>query len=344
MAIRRYLGRLRRQPPRWRAAWTARATIRNLRRLKSSNPGRPFFGILLTEHIGDIIACEPVIGRLRRLHPDAFLVWVVRPAYKGLISSHPNLDAVVCVDSLLEVASVVKSKVFDRNVDLHVHLKVTNVEGVFYDNVSGDPSITAYNYFLNGNLLEALSKAAGLQPFSAAPTIYLPEDTADKVGNLGVPGHFVVVHTTSNMTFKDWSRAKWHDLIEYILEHYDTHVVEVGLDPSLGLSHPRFISLSGRLSLVETAEVIRRADFFLGIDSGPAHMANAWRTPGLLLFGRMYGSDSFNPYGGYYSVNADRVILRYPGPLSELSVDEVKTALDSSELWRLAVRNHKPAP
>src|SRR5512142_2456860 len=99
MAIRRYLGRLRRQPPRWRAAWTARSTIRKLRRLKSSNPGRPFFGILLAEHIGDIIACQPVIGRLTRLHPYAFLVWVVRPAYKVLRSSHPNLDAFVCVDS-----------------------------------------------------------------------------------------------------------------------------------------------------------------------------------------------------------------------------------------------------
>lgn len=341
--LRQYYFGLRRRAPRWRAAWTARPAIRYLRRLKVSNPGRPFCGILLLEHIGDIIACEPVIGQLRRVHPDAFIVWVVRPAYRSLLTSHPQLDAVVCADSLFEVAEIVRSKVFDQTVDLHVNLKATNVTDVYYDKQSGDPSIDVYNYFLNGSLLAALSKGAGLEPSSEAPTIYVPESAMAAVRDLALPDHVVVVHTISNMASKDWGRAKWHDLVEYILEHYDTHVIEVGLSRSIDVDHQRFISLCGKLSIVETAEVIRRAAFFLGIDSGPAHMANAWRTPALLLFGRMYGSDAFNPYDGYYAMAADSVILRYQGPLCDLTADEAISALESSELWQAASRNRKRA-
>ena len=83
-----------------------------------------------------------------------------------------------------------------------------------------------------------------------------------------------------------------------------------------------------------TAELIRRADFFIGIDSGPAHMANAWRRPALLLFGRYYGSDAFNPYEGYYRDVEQLAILRYRGPLQEQAVSAVIGALETSPLWK----------
>ena len=341
--IRRYHDGVRRRLPRWKGAWTARPIIHDLQRLKSLNERRPFCGIFLLEHIGDIIACEPVIGQLRRSHPDAFIVWVVKPEYRILLASHPEVDAVVCANSLFEIAAIVKSNVFDQNVDLHVNLKATNIDDVGYEKRWGDPSIDADNYFRHGSLLAALSKGAGLQASREPPTIYVPEHTILAVRNLELPDHFVVVHATSNVDVKDWTRAKWHDLVEHILEHYDTHVIEVGLTRSIDLDHHRFMSFCGRLSILETAEVIRNAAFFLGIDSAPAHMANAWGTPGLLLFGRMNGFDAFNPYEGYYAMAAESVILRYPGPLRDLTVEEAIRALEASELWKAARRSSASA-
>lgn len=339
--VGRYKSGLRRRIPHWKAAWTARPIIRELRNLKSSNVGRPLCGILLLEHIGDIIACEPVIGQLKRAHPDALIVWVVNGAYRALLDSHPQLDAVICASSLFELEEIVRSGAIDQIVDLHVNLKDTNFAEVYYEKQSGDPSINAYNYFLKGSLLAALSMGAGLEPSGEAPTIHVPDDAVRGVRNLGLPDHFVVVHTKSNMDSKNWAGAKWHDLVEYILEHYDTHVVEVGLGRSIDIEHDRFVSLCGSLSIVQTAEVVRTAAFFIGVDSGPAHMANAWGTPGLLLFGRMYGHDAFNPYEGYYAASADSVILRHPGSLHDLSVREAIGALESSELWKAACRNRK---
>src|SRR5512146_450240 len=100
--------RARRAAIRLRARVRAQILIRHLRRLKSSDWQRTFCGILLVEHIGDIIACEPVVGWVKREYPDARVAWIVKAKYAEILSAHPDLDAVVTVDSLLSVASVVR--------------------------------------------------------------------------------------------------------------------------------------------------------------------------------------------------------------------------------------------
>lgn len=327
---------------RWRTlAWPARregrAVVAQLAQMKAANPGRPLCGILLIEHIGDIIACEPIIGRMRTDHPMGFIVWVARPEYAPLLASHPQLDAVVFADSLLSVEEIVESHIFDVTLDLHVNGKPTQVAGLRYEKKTGDPAIDVKSYFDKGSLLSAFSLAAGLEPRPTASTMYLPSETVGAVDRLSLPEQFVVVHATPNYGDKDWTASKWRDLVRRILDRYDTRVIEVGLRSVVNLEDPRYRSLCGRLSIVETAEVIRRAAFFIGVDSGPAHMANAWRRPALVLVGRFFGRDTFNPFDGYFAENADKVILRYPGLLREQPVDAVVDALETSPMWRKAV-------
>ena len=311
-----------------------KAAIRQIARLKAANAARPFCGILLIEHIGDIIACEPVIEQLKASYPGAFVVWVVNPRFATLLTSHPKLDAIVFVQSLLSIERIVRSGVFDVAVDLHVNGKVTEIPGRAYGKTLGNPAIDVDTYLLHGSLLESFSKSAGLIPRPASPTIHIPQDAVKEVDRLSLPDHFVVVHAASNYAPKDWPSGKWRELVQHILEQYETTVVEVGLSRQIDLDHPRFINLCGRVSIMGTAELIRRADFFIGIDSGPAHMANAWRRPALLLFGRYYGSDAFNPYEGYYRDVEQLAILRYRGPLQEQAVSAVIGALETSPLWK----------
>ena len=335
MSIQRFLLTLRWRLELWKVARKTRPVIDHLRRLKAANAGRPFCGILLVEHIGDIIACEPVVERVKELYPGAFVVWVVKAPYADLLTAHPKLDAVVPVDSLLTARQIVLSRVFDHEIDLHVNRKPTELKDFLYHNRSGDPAIDANSYAKHGNLLQILSKAAGLEPRSGTPRLYHPQAAVAAVDRLELPDHFIAVHTTSNVDRKDWPAEKWTTLAEYVLEHYDTHVVEIGLTQTITTDHSRFISLCGKVALAQSAEIVRRAAFFIGVDSGPAHMANAWQRPALLLFGD-YPTDTFNPFDGYYAEHADAVILRSPVLLRELSVDAVATALEASPLWQSA--------
>ena len=105
-------------------------------------------------------------------------------------------------------------------------------------------------------------------------------------------------------------------------------VVEVGLIQTIQCQDARCISLCGRLSIAETAEVIRRAAFFIGIDSAGAHMANVWRIPALLLFGEYRGERAWTPYDGFFAAEPDRWILRHDGPLRGQSAENVIARLD----------------
>ncbi len=51
------------------------------------------------------------------------------------------------------------------------------------------------------------------------------------------------------------------------------------------LGSPRFLSLSGRLNMIEVRELVRRAVLFIGPDSGPMHLAAGTATPIIAYFG-----------------------------------------------------------
>jgi heptosyltransferase III len=85
--------------------------------------------------------------------------------------------------------------------------------------------------------------------------------------------------------------------------------------------------LCGRLLLLETAEVIRRAALFVGIDSGPAHLANAVGTPGVLLLGQYRTFGRYMPFSGGYADGSRATVLHADGPAATLTVDEVFDAV-----------------
>ena len=77
---------------------------------------------------------------------------------------------------------------------------------------------------------------------------------------------------------------------------------------------------------METAEVIRRADLFIGIDSGPAHLANAVGTPGVILLGAYGGFRSYLPYSGGYATGMAADIIRADGPAADVPAAAVYDA------------------
>ncbi|HEX2853335.1 MAG TPA: glycosyltransferase family 9 protein [Opitutaceae bacterium] len=72
---------------------------------------------------------------------------------------------------------------------------------------------------------------------------------------------------------------------------------------------------------MQTAALIRRAVGFLGIDSGPAHLANALERPSVVLPGRYRGVDRYLPYTGFLRENAVELVGQWDGPIASLPVD-----------------------
>jgi heptosyltransferase-3 len=311
----------------------ARLTVAAIRRLKAAHPGRRSYGIFLTEHLGDIIACEPVIGWLRARDPAALVVWVTSSRYAELLRDHPHLDALFTVESLGAIAPIIRSRVFDSAIDLHINRKPIGVANALHVKSWGDPSVDWNTYQREGSLLRALTKAGGIEQFAAGPTLYASASAKAKVDALDLPSRFVAVHLASNDPARDWTVPAWNRLIDYVTRECGLPLVEVGLESKLTQRLENVESVAGALSIMETAEVVRRAAFFIGIDSGPAHMANAWRTPSLILLGKFRGFD-WCPYEGYFRERAADRLLRHSEAVSRLAADAVIDRLAVVDEWR----------
>ena len=73
---------------------------------------------------------------------------------------------------------------------------------------------------------------------------------------------------------------------------------------------------------------IKRAILFIGIDSGPAHLANAVGTFGIIMIGKLADFINHIPYSGKYKSGENVLILRNTeGPSSEIPVEKVIEAI-----------------
>jgi ADP-heptose:LPS heptosyltransferase len=281
----------------------------------------------LIEHIGDIVACEPVSRYVREKYPDAHLSWAVVRPYRELIDTNPHVNETVVLDCLTDWIKLTKHDTYDEIIDLHVNYRVCEHCRIPHIKERGNPFVNTTEWFDYGALLEAFSLGAGLPKLSAAPQVYLGQEHTGAVDALGLPAQYCVIHRESSSLGKDWSAAGWRDVANWITTTLQIPIVEIGAtknaepSPLAGIA----IDLINRTPILQTAEVIRRARFFMGVDSGPAHLANAVRVPGVVLLGRLGVHRQYTPFTGFYAGDAPEVKLvrNLTGPVVEIPVSEV---------------------
>jgi len=294
----------------------ATGTIFRFLGLKISFLGqRKLVAILRTEHFGDIVAAEPIAGQVRTQHPTAYIVWIVRPVFRELVEGHPAIDEVWPQPTVLRRLLLCQSGVFDTVYNLEFWQSNFDIisERVHHNQVSAQKDITVFNYFNKGNLLTIFQLCADLPVKDFQPQVYISESDQLKIESLSLPKKLIVVHCSSNYPTKDWSAPNWERLILWLIEEKGYHVAEIGLKCVNKISHPHFLNLCGQFSILQTAEIIRYANYFLGIDSGPAHLANAVGTYGILLFGQLNNFDTYMPYSGDYQNGSNAQLISQTG-------------------------------
>ena len=324
---------------RTRLAWTMRG--RRLRRA-----GRRVVAIALVEHLGDVVAAEPIARELRRRQPDAWIVWLVRRPYRELVAAFEAVDEVLVVRCLTQWILLAEDPPFDEVVDLHVHGRSCDV--CSWELARREQrGVHLRNYYDHGPLLEVFCRAAGLQPpADPGPRLLPPPAAADAVDELALPDAFVAVHAASLQVERDWRPKRWDELARRIADELGLPVVEVGLRRVLDGRSRGYRDLCGRLSPLGTAEVLRRARLFVGVDSGPAHLASAVGVPGVVLLGRYRSYARYTPFAGGYGDGSLATLVRAAdGPAADVAVEEAFAAVAARLLGRAGgVPAHRPGP
>lgn len=314
------------------SAWVKYA---RLRRIKNRLNGRPLMAIVLSEQMGDVVACEPVAREVRRLYPDAYLVWFIRKSYVDLVRYNPIIDTYLIEKCPGERTRLLDTGIFDQVYNMHLsHRRCRYCKEDPVNPIADKMGLTYANYYHYGDLLHVFSQAAGLPPLTDEPKMYTSAEVVGRVNALQLPqvtgpAGYVVIHCQSSHAPRDWQPEHWNRLVNWLLQTYPNGVVEVGLNPIVKNTDPRFVSLCGKLSMLETAEVIRRAQLFVGIDSGPAHFANAMGAHGVILLGKLFDFVKYLPYSGRYKRGEDVTILNQIGyPCSDMPYEWVQRAVE----------------
>ena len=266
--------------------------------------------VILCEHIGDIITCEPVSTYLKK-DQGKNVVWIVRKSYKSILSLFENVDLVLDVDCLSECIIM---KYFMKSFEVHnLHFDSRACTKYLLKLHNDNKTYSMTNYFSHGSILETFSTTGNLPPLKKKPHLLLSNE--DRFPQLNTK--FVAIHLDANEEGRKWGVPNWEGLLK---SFPDVTFIEIGLKPHLSHISNCDSSYCGKLSLVDIAYFINRCSAFVGIESGVAHYANALRKPSLVLIGTYRSFDYYVPYSEWEN---NFFMLHHNGPVSEMPLDRV---------------------
>lgn len=279
-------------------------------------------GILMDGDLGDMVASEPILGALQQKFGHVAIYWITEKRYFPLFNHHPLITEMLDEHSLLVARFLLAWNPF--NYFYFLQLSDFRTDPVFHvslKNTQADKlGISLKNYYHHFNLLEISSQLADLGMMKGQPQLYVD----NKPLSFDIQKPYWVVHCKSNAGLRDWKDEYWNKLIIDAIEKWGVQVIEIGMKNPLKLEHPNFKSLVGQCNLMETMKLIQGASFFIGLDSGPTHMANAFQIPGLVICGEFTYFKKYMSYSGFYQESKQAKVMFNPdGKAEGLAFDEV---------------------
>lgn len=187
----------------------------------------------------------------------------------------------------------------------------------------------------------ALLKVLGVPLEKPMVDIALHNDAEYRAGEMlkanGVPGRFAVIHAAAGMEKKNWDSQRFADFIDYLSEKKEFTAVMVGsrkddniVKDIISKARSGIVDLSGKTDFQSLSAIIKKAALFVGVDSGPAHIAAAFNVPALVLFSGVNFNCANDP--SQWAPRGENVAVVYPGEGKSLAWVGVKDA-------RLAMEN-----
>ncbi len=275
--------------------------------------------IMLAEHLGDIVANEPIARYLKWKYPERPLYWVVEGRFKDIVRFNPLINGYLEVQSLKECIEITRDLKGDQQIiNLFFDGRPDRVDDPRYFWHARNNGIGFANFYANDCLLSSMSQAAGLDRLLLTPHFWEdPQysalskqeiwakagllDAINKAGQEHGNSKVILLHTKSNDPKRDWSEEKFSELTEQILKAYPEAIVaELGMTPIVKSSSERFKTLDKVSDLQLIYQIIKHADIFIGIDSSFMHMANVSGIKAVSIMGELYGFSHHCPYSGRF--------------------------------------------
>jgi len=266
--------------------------------------------VLQLQHIGDSVVATPMLRAVRERYPMATLDIVASPAAAEVHRKNPRVNNVYARGtpttriarwaSWTRLLMAVRRRRYDCVLACANHVSVRHALIAWGSGApvrvgfAGGRASILFTHRLDAVGDESVSRA-NLRVAAAVGARdddpggecwYGPEDER-AVGELlaahGVSheARLAVLHMGSNWQSKTWYTERWMDVAEALAERgLQPVLVGAAGDVDAGRevqkrSVARVVSLIGHTDICQLAALLRRADLFVGTDSGPRHVAAA---------------------------------------------------------------------
>jgi ADP-heptose:LPS heptosyltransferase len=298
--------------------------------------------VLQLKRIGDLILTTPALWALRQNLPRAHIALAVDAGSRELLPAIDYLDDTLVYERHGRNGAIWRHLLL-KHCDICLDFTGTDRSALFgvlskasrrvtYESVQRSHFRKVfYNQFVASAVREHHTVDHHLQmlralnlPIPQNPSIQLnlpdwaPRKARQLLEEAKVPAApFILVHPGTARPEKYWPAARWAEVIQWCETNLQMPCVLSGSSDGHEQSHLDTIhkalpssasrDLSGRLDLLTLAALTKAASLVLTVDSAPMHLAGAFGTPQIALFGPT------NPY--HWRPRHDRaIVIQSQGP------------------------------
>lgn len=277
--------------------------------------------IIQTAFIGDVILATPVVEKLHKHFPGSEIDFLVRKGNENVLEGHPSLNALLIWDKKKEKYNGLWKLLLEirkRKYDLVVNLQRYFSSGLLTA-FSGAGTTVGFNknplsFFFSYSIPHTIRSVTGPAVHEVErnlslvskwtdnqfikPTIYLSPSDCEKIV---YKGSYITISPASVWFTKQYPLERWVEFMNGVGEEIRIFLLGAPSDFDTcsvlkqQSGHHNTEILAGRLSLRESAALMKNALMNYSNDSAPLHLASAVNAPVTAVFCSTVPAFGFTP-------------------------------------------------
>lgn len=280
--------------------------------------------LIRLDHIGDVLYSTHLPQAIKQFYPKAKITFLVSNAAKEILINNPYIDKIVCYDApwfkrngkkvfefkrFLELAKELGKDKYDLGIDLRGDIRHIILMVLARIKFKAGFGITGGGFLLEQEAVHRngrhpiehnldLLKSIGLNPDSAEPQLYISADAADSADKLLKENNIdrnndliIIIHPYAGYISKNWRNDRFAGLMGILNRRHNAKLILTGskenrddIDNIISLSKIEALNAAGKTSLQSLVALIKQSALFIGVDSGPSHIAALSGRPAVLLY------------------------------------------------------------
>jgi len=254
--------------------------------------------IIQTAFLGDVILATPVVSELKRMYPSAEIDFLVKKGTESLLANNPKINAVYTFDKSKGKLKGIRSFIrqfrkneYDLTINLHrfgssgliAGLSGAKIRFGFKKNPFSFLYTKKFDHKIGDGTHEVSRNLSLISEFGAVqilrPELFPSQEDFKRVESY--QNHpYLCIAPASVWYTKQLPEEKWVELID---QNQELKIYALGgpgdselIDRIVHKSkHTNIENLSGQLSLLQSAALMKKATRNYVNDSGPLHLASA---------------------------------------------------------------------